>query len=97
MPELPGESIGDNQRRQMSGCGARTAAGSLGAVFELSDVERFGCKIITSSPSLITAPLPPAKGNSIGELVAVGPARAHSGRLGTMKTGEFSNAIFGEN
>ena len=29
--------------------------------------------------------------------VAVGPARAHSGRLGIMKTGEFSNAIFGEN
>ena len=25
----------------MSGCGARTAAGSLEAVFELSDVERF--------------------------------------------------------
>jgi hypothetical protein len=27
----------------MSGCGARTAAGSLEAVFESSDVERFGC------------------------------------------------------
>jgi hypothetical protein len=26
----------------MSGCGARTAAGSLEAVFESSDVERFG-------------------------------------------------------
>src|ERR1700737_681547 len=26
----------------MSGCGARTAAGSLEAVFEFSDVERFG-------------------------------------------------------
>ena len=26
----------------MSGCGARTAAGCLDAVFELSDVERFG-------------------------------------------------------
>src|ERR1700732_5372145 len=39
---LPGEGIGGNQRRQMSGCGARTAAGSLEAVFESSDVERFG-------------------------------------------------------
>ena len=38
----PGEGIGGNQRRQMSGCGARTAAGSLEAVFESSDVERFG-------------------------------------------------------
>jgi hypothetical protein len=54
-------------------------------------------KIITSSPSLITAPLPPPKGKSIGDLVAAGPARAHSGRLGIMKTGEFSNAMFGEN
>jgi hypothetical protein len=41
---------------------------------------------------LITAPLPPAKGNSIGELVAAKPAR-----LGIKKTGEFSNAITGEN
>ena len=39
---VPGEGIGGNQRRQMSGCGARTAAGSLEAVFESSDVERFG-------------------------------------------------------
>ena len=54
-------------------------------------------KIITSSPSLITAPLPPAKGNSMGELVAVEPAWALPGRLGIMKTGEFSNAISGEN
>jgi glycine dehydrogenase-like protein len=45
---------------------------------------------------LITAPLPPAKENSIGELVAVGPARALSRRLGIKKTGEFSNAISGE-
>ncbi len=36
-----GYAIGDNQRRQMSGCGARTATGSLKAVFESSDVERF--------------------------------------------------------
>jgi hypothetical protein len=36
------EGIGGNQRRQMSECGARTAAGSLEAVFESSDVERFG-------------------------------------------------------
>jgi hypothetical protein len=36
------DGIGGNQRRQMSGCGARTAAGSLEAVFESSDVERFG-------------------------------------------------------
>jgi hypothetical protein len=46
---------------------------------------------------LITAPLPPANGNSIGELVAARPARAHPGRLGIKKTGEFSNAIIGEN
>jgi hypothetical protein len=54
-------------------------------------------KIITSSPSSITAPVPPAKGNSIGELVAARPARAHPGRLGIKKTGEFSNAKIGEN
>ena len=34
----------------MSGCGARTAAGSLEAVFELSDVERFGH--LLKSPTL---------------------------------------------
>jgi transposase len=54
-------------------------------------------KIITSSPSSITAPVPPAKGNSIGELVAARPARAHPGRLGIKKTGEFSNVKIGEN
>ncbi len=54
-------------------------------------------KIITSSPSSITAPVPPAKGNSIGELVAARPARAHPGRLGIKKSGEFSNAKIGEN
>ena len=37
----PGERIGANQRRQTPGCGAGTAAGSLKAVFESSDVERF--------------------------------------------------------
>jgi 3-hydroxyisobutyrate dehydrogenase-like beta-hydroxyacid dehydrogenase len=30
----------------MSGCGARTAAGSLKAVFESSDVERFDCDAV---------------------------------------------------
>ena len=54
-------------------------------------------KIITSSPSSITAPVPPAKGNRSGELVAARPARAHPGRLGIKKTGEFSNAKIGEN
>jgi len=44
---------------------------------------------------LITAPLPPAKGNSIGEWVAVAPAGALPGRLGIKKTGEFSNAFLG--
>jgi hypothetical protein len=33
--------IGDNQRRQISGCGARTAVTSLKAVLESSDVLRF--------------------------------------------------------
>src|ERR1700724_2054849 len=32
----------DNQRRQTAACGARTAEGSLEAIFESSDVERFG-------------------------------------------------------
>ena len=32
----------------MSGCGARTAAGSLEAVFELSDAERFGWTLMES-------------------------------------------------
>jgi hypothetical protein len=35
----PRRRIGDNQRRQTPGCGARTAAGSLEAVFDPSDVE----------------------------------------------------------
>ncbi len=31
----------------MSGCGARTAAGSLEAIFESSDAERFGrCRML---------------------------------------------------
>ena len=38
----PAKASAANQRRQMSGCGPRTAAGSLEAVFESSDVERFG-------------------------------------------------------
>ena len=46
---------------------------------------------------MITAPLPPAIGNSIGELVAARPVRAHPGTLGINKTREFSNAISGEN
>ena len=40
----------------MSGCGARTAAGSLEAVFESSDVERFGLRL----------PLPELPGEGIG-------------------------------
>jgi|GEM_PF-1954657 hypothetical protein len=40
---------------------------------------------------------PSSQRKSIGDLVAAGPARAHSGRLGIMKTGGFSNAMFGEN
>jgi hypothetical protein len=35
----PRQRIGDNQRRQTPGCGARTAAGSLEAVFDPSHVE----------------------------------------------------------
>jgi hypothetical protein len=33
--------ISANRRRQTPGCGVQTAAGSLEAVFESSDVERF--------------------------------------------------------
>jgi hypothetical protein len=40
-PKKGGEGIGGNQRRQMSGCGARTAVTSPKAVLESSDVQRF--------------------------------------------------------
>jgi hypothetical protein len=41
-PQQPGA----NRRRQTPGCGVRTAAGSLKAVFGLSDVERFAWGLI---------------------------------------------------
>ena len=49
----------------------------------------------SSAPARVR-PLPP-KGTASANLVAIGPARARLGRRGVTKTGEFSNAISGEN
>jgi hypothetical protein len=51
---LPGERISANRRRQTPGCGVRTATGSLKAIFESSDVERF--VILMEVRSRIPAP-----------------------------------------
>jgi hypothetical protein len=51
---------------------------------------------MTSSPILITAPLPPASGSSIGESIEPEAFRARPECFELTKTGEFSNGAFGE-
>src|SRR4051812_45476209 len=51
---------------------------------------------MTSSPSLITVPLPPATGSSIDESVRRPASRPCLRRPNSSKAGEFSNGTFGE-
>src|SRR5688500_12463251 len=54
-------------------------------------------RIMTTSPSLITVPSPPADGDSIGDRFAVRPPGARPGRSGlTTSLGKIQTALLGK-